>query len=118
HVVRPVVKLANGLLIVGDLAFSSVPKLTPMEFSLTNVRWIKLDPERVVTVNMGATTANPNNEIWVANPDLSKVEEIGFADLKPGSGHGTGGYIHLSTIEVFGKAVPRAATTASNNPSR
>jgi hypothetical protein len=111
HVVRPVVKLANGLLMVGDLAFSSVPKLTLSEFSLTNVRWIKLDPDRVVTVNMGAATANPNNEIWVPNPDLSKVEEIGFADLMPGSGHGTGGYIQLGRIEVYGKTIPRTETS-------
>lgn len=113
HVVRPVVKLANGTLLVGDLAFSSVPMLTLSEFSLTNVRWIKLDPERVVTVNSGREAANPNNEIWVPNPDLSKVDEIGFADLMPGSGHGTGGYIQLGNIEVYGKPVPRNPATSS-----
>ncbi len=113
HVVRPVVKLANGTLMVGDLAFTSVPKLTLSEFSLTNVRWIKLDPDRVVTLNSGRAAANPNNEIWVPNPDLSKVDEIGFADLMPGSGHGTGGYIQLGEIEVYGKPVPRTATTSS-----
>ena len=113
HAVRPVVKLANGTLMVGDLAFESVPKLTISEFSLTNLRWIKLDPNRVVTLNSGPAAANPNNEIWVPNPDLSKVDEIGFADLMPGSGHGTGGYIQLGTIEVFGKAVPRSAETSS-----
>jgi hypothetical protein len=32
----------------------------------------------------------------------------------PSSGHGAGGYIHLGTIEVFGKPVPRAVTTAAN----
>jgi len=113
HVVRPVVKLANGTLMVADLAFSSVPKLTLSEFSLTNVRWIKLDPQRVVTLNSGPAAANPNNEIWVPNPDLSKVEEIGFTDLMPGSGHGTGGYIQLGTIEVYGKAIPRTGATSS-----
>jgi hypothetical protein len=113
HVVRPVVKLANGTLMAADLAFSSVPKLTLSEFSLTNVRWIKLDPDRVVTVNSGPAAANPNNEIWVPNPDLSKVEEIGFADLMPGSGHGTGGYIQLGRIEVYGKTLPRATGTSS-----
>ncbi len=50
----------------------------------------------------------------MVNPDLSKVDEVGFADLMPGSGHGTGGYIHLGTIEVFGKSIPRAAATALN----
>jgi hypothetical protein len=113
HVVRPVVKLANGTLMVGDLAFSSVPKRTLSEFSLTNVRWIKLDPDRVVTVNSGPAAANSNNEIWAPNPDLSKVDEVGFADLLPGSGHGTGGYIELGSIEVYGKSVPRNAATSS-----
>jgi len=113
HVVRPVVKLANGTMMVGDLEFSSVPKLTLSEFSLTNVRWIKLDPARVVTVNMGQLTANPNNEIWAPNPDLSKVDEFGFVDLMPGSGHGTGGYIQLGNIEVYANTVPRATATSS-----
>ena len=113
HVVRPVVRLANGTLMVGDLAFSSVPKRTLSEFSLTNVRWIKLDPDRVVTVNSGPAAANPNNEIWVPNPDLSKVDEVGFADLLPGSGHGTGGYIELGPIEVYGKSVARNGATSS-----
>jgi hypothetical protein len=82
----------------------------------------------VVTPNSGPAAANPNNEIWVPNPDLSKVDEIGFADLIPGSGHGTGGYIQLGVIEVYGKSVPRyrevstkivaprvAAKTTTNN---
>lgn len=116
HVVRPVVKLADGTMLVGDHADEAVPILTMREFALADVRWIRLDPMRVVTLNGGRTggPANPNNEIWAANPDLTKVDEIGFADLMPGSGHGTGGYIHLSTIEVFGKSVPRVATTAAN----
>ena len=62
---------------------------------------------------MGAATANPNNEIWVPNPDLSKVEEIGFADLMPASGHGTGGYIQLGKIEVYDKTLSRGTETSS-----
>jgi len=116
HAVRPVVKLADGTLLVGDRADTSVPMLATREFVLSDVRWIRLDPMRVVTVNggRGAGPANPNNEIWVVNPDLTKVDEVGFADLMPGSGHGTGGYIPLGTIEVFGKPIPRATATASN----
>lgn len=112
HVVRPVVRLADGNLMVADLGFASVPKLSVNEFSLADVRWIKLDPEKVVTLNSGRGAAKPSNEIWVPNPDLSKVEEIGFADLMPGSGHGTGGWIQLGNIEVYGKSVPR--TTAAS----
>ena len=110
HVVRPVIKLANGTMLVGDSAFTSVTRLTFSEFSLANVRWIKLDPQKIVTLNSGPAVANPNGEIWAPNPDLSKVEEIGFADLMPGSGHGTGGWIQLGNIEVYGKTVPAMAT--------
>ena len=115
HVVRPVVKLADGTMLVGDHADEAVPMLTTREFALSDVRWIRLDPMRVVTVNggRGGGPANPNNEIWVVNPDLSKVDEVGFADLMPGSGHGTGGYIHISQFQVFGRPVPRTAATSS-----
>lgn len=109
HVVRPVVKLTDGTLLVGDRADEAVPMLTVREFGLSDVRWIRLDPMRVVTVNggRGAGPANPNNEIWVTNPDLTKVDEVGFADLMPGSGHGAGGYINVGKIEVYGAPVKR-----------
>jgi hypothetical protein len=64
----------------------------------------------VVTVNSGPAAANPNNEIWAPNVDLSRIDEVGFVDLMPGSGHGTGGYIQLGRIEVYGKTVPRGQT--------
>jgi hypothetical protein len=38
---------------------------------------------------------------------LSRVDEVGFADLMPGSGHGSGGYVNVSTLEVYGKPVKR-----------
>jgi hypothetical protein len=107
HAVRPVVKLADGTLLVGDLTFESMAKLSWHEFSLLNVRWVKLDPERIVTVPPGPVTGNPNTGIWVKSVDLAKIDEIGFADLMPGSGHGQGGYIQLGGIEVNGKKVPR-----------
>ena len=112
HEVRPVVKLPDGTMLVADTAFSSVPMLTESQFSLMGLHWLKLDPDRIVT--LGRNPA-PNNEIWVPDPDLSKVDEVGFVDLMPSSGHGTGGYIQLGQIEVFGKPVPRAANMSSNN---
>jgi hypothetical protein len=111
HVVRPVIVLPDGTMLVADLPFSSVPMLTQTEFSLLGLRWLKLDKDRVVT--LGRNPA-PANETWVPDPDLSKVDEVGFVDLMPSSGHGTGGYIQLGQIEVFGKPVPRDATTSSN----
>jgi hypothetical protein len=111
HVIRPVIKLPDGTMLVGDLTFESIPMLTQSEFSLAGIRWLKLDPARVVTLGAANAVAN---ETWVPAPDLSKIDEIGFADLMPSSGHGTGGYIQLGNIEVYGKAVPRDATTSSN----
>jgi hypothetical protein len=109
HVVRPVVKLADGSMYVGDYASASVPMLVVTEFVPAAIRWAKLDPKRVVT--MGGT-GGAFNEIWVA-PDLTRVDEVGFVDLMPGSGHGTGGYIHISQFQVYGRPVPRTATTSS-----
>jgi hypothetical protein len=109
HVVRPVVKLADGSMFVGDYHSESVAMMAVSEFPIATVRWVKLDPMRVVTLG----SPGPSNQIW-ATPDLSKVDEVGFADLIPGSGHGTGGWVHVGAIEVYGKALPRTATASSN----
>ncbi len=105
HVVRPVVKLTDGTMFVGDVHSESVAMMSVSEFPVATVRWVKLDPMRVVTLG----TPGPNNQIW-ATPDLSKVDEVGFADLIPGSGHGTGGWVHVGAIEVYGKMVARGGT--------
>jgi hypothetical protein len=96
HQVRPIVKLANGTWLVGDHADGSVADWHVSEFNLSQVRWLKLDIERVVT------TGN-----FVDKPDLSKVDEIGFADLIPGSGHGPGGWADVAAIDVFAGSVKR-----------
>jgi hypothetical protein len=111
HEVRPIIVLPDGTMLVADLPFSSIPMLTQSEFSLLGLRWLKLDKERVIT--LGRNPA-PANEIWVPDPDLSKVDEVGFVDLMPSSGHGTGGYIQLGPIEVYGRPVPREAATSSS----
>lgn len=96
HKVQPVVKLADGTWLVGDHASGSTADYLVDDFSLSDVRWLTLDIDRVVT------TGN-----WVANPDLSNVEEVGFVDLLPGSGHGAGGWIDVAEIEVYGTPVAR-----------
>lgn len=104
HAVRPVVKLADGTMLVGDTAAVSVPMLLQSEVPVAAIRWVALDPERVVTMGRrgGAFSA-----IWVPEPDLSRVDEVGFVDLMPASGHGTGGYIHVSDFQVYGSPVVR-----------
>jgi hypothetical protein len=104
HQVRPVVKLADGTMLVGETAAASVPVLLQSEVPVAAIRWITLDPERVVTMGRrgGAFSA-----IWVPEPDLSRVDEVGFVDLMPASGHGTGGFIHVSEFQVYGNPVAR-----------
>jgi hypothetical protein len=39
--------------------------------------------------------------------NLSKVDEIGVADLIPGSGHGAVGWINMGKMAVYAKSVKR-----------
>jgi hypothetical protein len=96
HQVHPLIRLAGGALLVGDFADGIVADWQEREFSLAGIKWFTLDPERGVTT--GAV---------VANPDLSKVDEVGYIDLLPSSGHGQGGWSDVAKIEVYGKPVPR-----------
>ena len=96
HQVRPIVKLADGTWLIGDHTSGTTTDWITDEFNLADVKWLKLDIARVVT------TGNV-----LPNVDLSKVDEIGFADLMPGSGHGAGGWADVGKIEVYAKAVKR-----------
>ena len=43
---------------------------------------------------------NQNGQ-WIDNPDLKKVDEVGYADVIPGSGHGFSGWASLGPIAVY-----------------
>lgn len=94
--VHPLIKLADGTWLVGDHGDGSTTDWLENEFAIADVHWMRLNIDKV------ATTGN-----MVPNPDLSKVDEVGFTDLMPGSGHGPGGWSDVATIEVYGKPVPR-----------
>ena len=96
HQVRPLVKLADGTWLVGDVAQGSTRDWLVSEVSFADVRWMKIDIARVVTTG-----------VVLDKVDLSKVEEIGFADLMPSSGHGPGGWSDVAQFEVYAKSVPR-----------
>ena len=100
HQIRPIVKLADGTWLVGDRTDGSTRDWLVTEFNVADVRWLKLDIERIVT------TGN-----IVERPALSKVDEIGFVDLMPGSGHGAGGWSDVAQVDVFAASVPRTAST-------
>ena len=96
HKVHPIVKLADGTWWLGEHGDGTVFDYHPYESTLSEMRWIQMDMERVVT--RGG---------WLDKVDLSKVDEVGYADLMPGSGHGDGGFSNVGWIEVYGKGVPR-----------
>jgi hypothetical protein len=96
HQIRPMLKLADGTTLVGDFADENAFEYRLVDFHLATVRWLILDPQTLTTKGT-----------LLPEVDLSKVDEVGFVDLTPGSGHGFGGYSALGTIEVYGKAVPR-----------
>ena len=48
-----------------------------------------------------------------ATPDLSRVDEIGFADLLPGSGHGWGGFVNLARASRCTASASRAEGAAT-----
>lgn len=102
HEVRPVLTLADGTLLVGDHVDANMRDYLESEFYLSDVRWLKLDAPTVRTKGT-----------LLDKVDLSKVDAVGFADLSPGSGHGTGGYSDVAWIEVYGKPVKRDTPAAS-----
>jgi hypothetical protein len=98
HQIRPIVKLADGTWLVGDQATGGARDWRLDEILLADLRWMKLDIARVVATGT-----------LLDKVDLTRVEEIGFADLMPGSGHGPGGWSDVAQVEVYGKSTPRTA---------
>jgi hypothetical protein len=99
HQVRPIVKLADGTWLVADHADGTTRDWLVSEISYADLRWLRLDIARIVTVGV------PLDKV-----DLTKVDEIGFADLMPSSGHGPGGWADVAQLEVFGSAVARSSS--------
>lgn len=95
HVIHPVVKLADGMLLVGSHGVSTDGEFLLNEVTFSNQRWFKLDPVKLVTT------------VMVDKPDLSRVDEIGFVDLMPAGGHGNAGWVNVSALEVYAGTRPR-----------
>jgi hypothetical protein len=95
HSLHPVVKLADGRLIVGDRLVTTHGEFLSLDIAFSGMRWYGLDPNKVIVLTE------------VVNPDLSKVDEVGLAMLMPGGGHGIAGSANLSNVELFAYPVPR-----------
>src|SRR5262245_31923824 len=102
HQIRPIVKLADGTWLAGDHTDGTVRDWLFTEFSFGDVHWMKLDITRAVT------TGSVLDKV-----DLSKVDEIGFVDLMPGSGHGQGGWVDVAQIEVYANSATRTGSSSS-----
>ncbi|MBK9170213.1 MAG: hypothetical protein IPM24_22515 [Bryobacterales bacterium] len=92
---RLIVKTAAGQWLISSEADPSSEDWREFEFILGNQRWRRLDIDRVIE---GA---------WVDNPDLSRIDEIGFTDLMTGGG--SAGCSRLDWIEVWGRTIPRGS---------
>jgi hypothetical protein len=103
HVIHPVVKLADGMLLAGSLTVSTDGDFLESEISFGNQRWYKLDPQKLVTT------------IEVKNPDLSRVDEIGFVDLMPSGGKGFAGWSNVSVVELYAKPAPRQSASGKTS---
>ena len=90
---RITLKLASGDWLISSESDGPSDDWREREFILSGIRWRKLDPKLIIE---GA---------WVNNPNLSRVEEIGFTDLM------TGGQSiacsRLDWIEVWGRSNAR-----------
>ena len=95
HQLHPVVKLADGRLIVGDRGITTHGEFVTIEVAFSGMRWYTLDPARVVVLTE------------VTRPDLSRVDEVGLATLSPGGGHGVTASANFSTVDLFAYPVPR-----------
>ena len=101
HVLHPVVRLADGTLLVGSQTLSSPqPLLGGGDFMVSEVtfnaqRWFELDPKTIVI----------RREL--KDPDLSRVDAIGFVDLMPSGGHGFSGCSNISWMELYANTHPR-----------
>jgi hypothetical protein len=96
HKVHPFIKLADGTTYIGDLAIGNSRDFLYTEFRIDELTWNGFDAQTGLTMRAK-----------VEKPDLSKVDEIGFTDLSPGSGHGQQGWSDVGTIRVYANAVPR-----------
>jgi hypothetical protein len=85
HQIRPIVKLADGNVYVGDQADGSTRDWIVSEISFADLKWLK--------VGSGPRRHHRQHRRQV---DLSKVDEVGFIDLMPGSGHGAGGWVDVA----------------------
>lgn len=90
---RMILKTAEGQWLVSEAFDGPSDDWREREFVIKNTRWRALDIETVIEGK------------WSENPDLARVERVGFTDLMPGGR--SAACSRLDWIEVYGSAVGR-----------
>jgi hypothetical protein len=90
---RIILKLVGGPWLISDQYDGPSNDWRIREFNISDLRWRQLDIKKVIE--------GP----WQSNPDLSRVEEVGWTDLMTGGG--SEACSRLDWIEVYGKAIPK-----------
>ncbi len=90
---RLIVKQADGRWLVSDESDGPSSDWRIHEFNVADIHWRRLNIHRVV------------EGTWEPNPDLSKIDEVGWTDLMTGGD--SAACSRVDWIEVYGKAVPR-----------
>ena len=88
-----IVKLQDGTWLVSDLGDGASGDWRVREFNIQDIQWVGLNIDAITEGGL------------VINPDLSKVDEIGFTDLMPGGS--SLACSRLDWIEVYAIPVDR-----------
>jgi len=95
-----VLKLADGTWLVSDESTGASSDWMESDFVVKDLHWRKLDIKEIF------------EGVPAANPDLSRVDEIGFTDLMRGmlspAGMSSPAASRLDWIEVYARSVKRA----------
>lgn len=95
HRLNPAVRLADGTLAAGDRVIDTNGDFLQVDVQFPKQRWYTIEPDTLAVKGQ------------IMEPNLARVDEVGFVDLAPAGGHGQSGWVNISTIEVYAKAVPR-----------
>ena len=107
HQLRVLIKTADGKLLISDQAVGATSDWQVSDIVLADLRWREVDVKNLNDLNP------PGNAQFLPQPDLSRVAEIGFTDLMPGSGHGVqAGSSRVDWIEVYGNKVSKKTADA------
>src|SRR2546427_6058750 len=103
---RLVLKLADGSFLISDRYAGPAEDWNISEILISDVHWRILKIQEPVRIY---------EDSLVENPNLTKVDELGFTDLMVGGPGFTSGTSRVDWFEVHAERVKRAAATNNNN---